>query len=164
MRIGTCEIQMSGRSAIGDLTASPDTVWARFGNEVLIAASDTQWARATRVRHTRAPEPRVTDTDIDIDRLHLVVQHGRLFQQHQLEVKVLLDKGRFLLVDLEPQVAREVALGNETCFGIQSLPRNAVVFETRRDVYWAIGSDFADPIRQRPCPLHPCRHTSGPDH
>lgn len=61
-----------------------------------------------------------------------MVQHGRLFQQHQPEVKVLLDKGRFLVVDLEPQVAREVALGNETCFGIQSLPRNAVVFETRR--------------------------------
>lgn len=132
MRIGTCEIQMGGRSAIGDLTASPDTVWARFGNEVLVAASDTQWARATRARHTRAPEPRVTDTDVDIDRLHLVVQHGRLFQQHQPEVKVLLDKGRFLVVDLEPQVAREIALRNETCFGIQPLPRNAVVFEARR--------------------------------
>ena len=68
MRIGTCEIQMGERSAIGDLTASPDTVWARFGNEVLIAAPDTQWARATRARPTGAPEPRVTDTDVDISR------------------------------------------------------------------------------------------------
>jgi hypothetical protein len=37
MRIGTCEIQTSGRSIIGDLTAVPDTVWTRLGNEVLIA-------------------------------------------------------------------------------------------------------------------------------
>jgi hypothetical protein len=132
MRIGTCEMQMGGRSVIGDLTALPDTVWARFGNEVLIAASDTQWARATRARHPGAPEPYVMDTDVDIGRLHLVVQHGRLFQQHQPAVQVLLDKGRFLVVDLAPEVAREVALGNETCFGIQPLPRNAVVFETRR--------------------------------
>lgn len=132
MRIGTCEMRRGGRSAIGDLTASPDTIWARFGNEVLVAASDPQWARATRARHTRAPELRVMDTDVEIDRLHLVVQHGRLFQQHQPEVQVLLDKGRFLVVDLDPAVAREVALGNETCFGIQPLPRNAVVFDTRR--------------------------------
>jgi hypothetical protein len=132
MRIGTCEIRRGGRSAIGDLTASPDTIWARFGNEVLVAASDTQWARATRARQTGASEPHVTDTDIEIDQLHLVVQHGRLFQQHQPEVKVLLDKGRFLVVDLEPEVAREIALGQETCFGIQPLPRNAVVVETRQ--------------------------------
>jgi hypothetical protein len=136
MRIGTCEIRADRRSAIGDLTASPDTVWARFGNEVLVAASDTQWARATRARDAGAPEPHVTATDVDIDRLHLVVQHGRLFQQHQPEVKVLLDKGRFLVVDLEPGVAREVAVGHETCFGIQPLPRNAVVCETRQSRGW----------------------------
>ena len=132
MRIGTCEIRMGGRSIIGALTALPDTVWAQFGNEVLIAASDPQWARATRARHMGAPEPRVTDTDVDISRLHLVVQHGRLFQQHQPAVKVLLDKGRFLVVDLDPTVAREVAVSHETCFGIQPLPRNAVVFETHQ--------------------------------
>jgi hypothetical protein len=68
MRIGTCEMRMGGRSILGDLTALPDTVWAQFGNEVLIAASDTQWARATRARPTGAPEPRVTDTDVDISR------------------------------------------------------------------------------------------------
>ncbi len=132
MRIGTCEMRMGGRSVLGDLMALPDTVWVQFGNEVLIAASDTQWARATRARPTGAPEPRVTDTDVDISRLHLVVQHGRLFQQHQPEVKVLLDKGRFLVVELDPAVAREAAAGHETCFGIQPLPRNAVVFETRQ--------------------------------
>ncbi len=72
MRIGTCEMRIGGRSVLGDLAALPDIVWAQFGHEVLIAASDPQWARATRARPTGAPEPRVTNTDVDISRLHLV--------------------------------------------------------------------------------------------
>jgi hypothetical protein len=60
------------------------------------------------------------------------VHHGRLFQQHQPAVKVLLDKGGFLVVDFDPTVAREAAVGHATCFGIQPLPRNAVVCATRQ--------------------------------
>jgi hypothetical protein len=108
------------------------------------------------------------ETDVDIDRLHLVVQHGRLFQQHQPEVKVLLDKGRFLVVDLDPAVAREVALGQETCFGIQPLPRNAVVVETRqssglrsepRDSIQALVTAVAQPSYQSDLETLASRHT-----
>jgi Zn-dependent M28 family amino/carboxypeptidase len=65
------------------------------------------------------------------DQLYVVVQNGRLFQQHNPDVPVLHDRGRFLLVKLDPDQARALSKKHETCYGIVPLEENQVVFNSR---------------------------------
>jgi hypothetical protein len=44
-------------------------------------------------------------------------------------VPVIHDRGRFLLVKLDPKHARQLQGSNETCFGIMPLAENQVVFD-----------------------------------
>jgi hypothetical protein len=76
---------------------------------------------------------------VDRDRLHVVVQKGRLFQREHPDVPVLIDKGRYLLVDIEPKRARRIGRSDVPCFVVQpvdALPptrvrgRHRVVFDT----------------------------------
>ena len=76
---------------------------------------------------------------VDRARLHVVIQKGRLFQREHPEVPVLADKGRFLLVDMAPSLARKLAKRKEPCFSVRTLEeldapdrgRNRVAFATR---------------------------------
>ncbi|MGH8066778.1 MAG: M28 family metallopeptidase [Candidatus Entotheonellia bacterium] len=63
--------------------------------------------------------------------LYLVVQKGRLFQQQYPDVSVLLDKGRYLAVQLSPEERAKVDTKRGSCFGICPLPANTVVFDVR---------------------------------
>lgn len=59
----------------------------------------------------------------------MVVQKGRLFQQQHPDVPVLLDKGRYLVVDLDARKARKLGQGHLPCFAIRRLPDNDVAFD-----------------------------------
>ncbi len=53
--------------------------------------------------------------------MHIVVQNGRLFQQEYPDVPVILDRGRILLVDLEPERVRQLEDKSLTCYGVAPL-------------------------------------------
>jgi len=93
----------------------------QFGDHVVYCGGGKSWGefrnRATRARATVAEHP---DT-IDSKRLHVVVQKGRLFQQEHPDVPVLLDKGRYLLVDLAPSRARRMGKRDVPCFTVRPL-------------------------------------------
>jgi Zn-dependent M28 family amino/carboxypeptidase len=59
----------------------------------------------------------------------MVVQKGRLFQQEHPDVPVLLDKGRYLVVDLDPRKAKKWDQGHRPCFAIRPLPESEVAFD-----------------------------------
>jgi Zn-dependent M28 family amino/carboxypeptidase len=59
----------------------------------------------------------------------MVVQKGRLFQQEHPKVPVLLDKGRYLVVDLDPRKAKKWDQGQRPCFAIRPLPATSVAFD-----------------------------------
>ncbi|HEY5882441.1 MAG TPA: M28 family peptidase [Nakamurella sp.] len=63
-----------------------------------------------------------------LDRLHLVVQNGRTFQQEHPEVPVLADKGRYLVVDIDPATARASIHPEQACFAVVPLPLDSTVF------------------------------------
>jgi hypothetical protein len=63
------------------------------------------------------------------ERLHVVVQNGRLFQRLYPRVPVLLDRGRFLLIDLDPDRARLLGRDHPTCYGVMPLGDRQVVFD-----------------------------------
>jgi Peptidase family M28 len=63
--------------------------------------------------------------------LHLVTQIGRLFQQEHPEVPVIVDKGRYLVVALEPGAGELLDRPQEGCYAVRRLPADAVVFAQR---------------------------------
>jgi hypothetical protein len=102
----------------------PGVSSVRFGDETLVYAEDEREAGSgARLLQRRE--------DVARDQLHVVVQNGRLFQQHHPDVPVIHDRGRFLLVKLDPARVPELTEGWGTCYGIMPLSGNAVAFEER---------------------------------
>ena len=110
--------------------AEPGTSSVRFGNDVLVFSSGPELRRAGALA-TKDADMAGGEIDVSKERMHVVVQNGRLFEQHHPEVRVIHERGRFLLVDIDPKKARKLSDENETCFGIFPLADNRVVFDSR---------------------------------
>lgn len=80
----------------------------------------------------RAARPGIEERDeiAPGEELHLVIQLGRLFQQEHPEVRVIADRGRFLVVALDPQTARRLPERDEVCYGVFPLPVDTVIFRS----------------------------------
>ncbi len=109
---------------------APGTSWVRFGQQTLLYTEGNQEGTATvsAGRGARVPS---RQEDMSKEQLHVVVQNGRLFQQHHPDVPVIHDRGRFLLVKLDPHRARELEHRHETCYGLMPLADEHVVFDVR---------------------------------
>ncbi|HEU0078566.1 MAG TPA: M28 family metallopeptidase [Longimicrobiaceae bacterium] len=115
----------------GPAPAGPGIARAQFGRETLFFQEDAAGAApAGAERSARLAQREAAATR---EQLHVVVQNGRLFQQVHPEVPVLHDRGRFLLVQLDPERARRLAQEDETCFGVLPLAEE-IVFEERAPV------------------------------
>jgi Zn-dependent M28 family amino/carboxypeptidase len=109
---------------------APGTSWVQFGRETLYytdAAPDDRGAAPAG----RGARPRSSDQDVAREQLHVVVQNGRTFQVEHPEVPIIHDRGRFLLVNLDPGKARELMEEAETCYAVTPLEENQVVFDVR---------------------------------
>jgi len=111
----------------------------RFGDDVVYCGTGKPWGefkdRANRARAAVREHPEA----VDRKRLHVVIQKGRLFQLEHPDVPVLVDKGRFLLVDLAPSRARKMGKRDVPCFSVRPADalkatrargQHRVVFET----------------------------------
>jgi len=129
----------AGMSAPSGSVASGNISWVKFGDEMVYLGQEQdldqfvgEAGRAGLVLQEHADL-------IDRRRLHIVAQKGRLFQHQHPEVAVLSDKGRFLLVDMDPDEARSADPGDEPCYSVRPLEtfaagaqgQNRVVFESR---------------------------------
>jgi hypothetical protein len=103
--------------------AAPETPWVRFGDETVFIGADEASPPARNARQL-APE-----VSVSRKQLYVVVQNGRLFQQHNPRVPVLHDRGRYLLVKLDPRRAQALSGKHETCFDVLPLIENEAVFE-----------------------------------
>ena len=117
----TSALPRAARAATAPL--APETSWVRFGDETLFYGADEAAAPARNIR-ALAPEFAVTRKQ-----LYVVVQNGRLFQQHHPRIPVIHDRGRYLLVKLDPRRARQLHGKHETCFEVLPLVDNQSVFE-----------------------------------
>lgn len=114
--------------ALTAAAADAGAAWTRLGDTLLVTGAPAQLERTAA---GRAPAERI---GVPAARLHLVIQNGRQFQQTHPEVPVLLDRGRYLVVDLDPAEAGRTVEPSERhlpCFGVRPLPANTVVFEQR---------------------------------
>ncbi|TDL38497.1 M28 family metallopeptidase [Kocuria rosea] len=114
--------------ALTAAAADAGAAWTRLGDTLLVTGVQAQLQRTAA---GRAPAERI---EVPAARLHLVIQNGRQFQQAHPEVPVLVDRGRYLVVDLDPAEAGRFVEPSERhlpCFGVRPLPANTVVFEQR---------------------------------
>lgn len=107
----------------------------KFGNEI-VEISDDSIANDTRQSATRVEH--VDNLDIeeqvheqyDSSKAHLVLQKGRLFNMEYPDIPVLYDRGRFQLVAIDPDVARNL-FDSDVCFSVRSLKSQNVVFNQK---------------------------------
>ncbi|MET0865228.1 MAG: M28 family peptidase [Nakamurella sp.] len=111
----------AGEAAAAGVAASrsPGGHWVRLGDQLMV----TSRAGAHRERTSDH------GTSIPLNRLHLVVQNGRLFQRQHPDVPVLADKGRYLIVDLDPAQAGALNVAHDPCFAVLPAPLDSVVFQ-----------------------------------
>lgn len=106
---------------------APGITSIQFGREKLLLAPEPQEPQPA----SRGARVESREEDVTKEQLHVVVQNGRLFQEHHPDVPVIHDRGRFLLVKLDPDAARALKGKAETCFGVMPVAGDQVVFDER---------------------------------
>lgn len=105
--------------------------WVQFGSDVLVYSAAGKWRGVVGGLGAAAHGAETPQGDVRKGDMHLVVQKGRTFQMEHPEARVILDKGRFLVVEMPKAEARRLAGRREPCFHIEPLRENTVVFEER---------------------------------
>ena len=132
MKLTKYQVPPKVRGGDFDLTLPSGASWVRFGNDVLLYGEEAQWKGLTnRAREARLQKQERVST-VKKERMHIVVQNGRLFQQEHPKVPVILDRGRFLLVDLDPARVRGMRRKSLTCYGVLPLGNHKVVFDVQK--------------------------------
>src|SRR5262245_50953839 len=112
VRLAICRLKADARArsaAALPLDVAPTGVsWLRFGDDIIYCGAGKSWDRLQERGRKAKLAMREHPHEIDRKRLHVVVQKGRLFQREHPDVPVLIDKGRYLLVDLAPTRARRM--------------------------------------------------------
>jgi hypothetical protein len=131
MKLVTYYLPPDARASRTDPRGLAGTSWAQFGDQVLLYADDSEGEdlatraspSALRLQEYSAPARK--------EHMHIVVQNGRLFQQEHPDVPVILDRGRILLVDLDPERVRQLEDKSLTCYGVLPLAQRHMVFAVR---------------------------------
>jgi hypothetical protein len=81
MKLAVYEVPPHDRGKRSDATLSPGGSWARFGNEVVVYSDETPWKGVVEQASRNNINLREHGGRVSEERLHVVVQNGRLFQQ-----------------------------------------------------------------------------------
>jgi hypothetical protein len=129
MKLARCQLPVDERATRLGSVATLNAGWVRFGGEVLLYAEDTKWNDVVERAKQQGLRLQEHTYLVEKDSMHLVIQNGRCFQQERPEAQVLFDKGRYLVVALDPEEATQIDGG--VCFGIKPLKENTVAFDAR---------------------------------
>lgn len=129
MKLASYRLTKKSRNAKSAIP--PNASWAQFGNEVLLYADEAESEKLAIPGTRQARQLEGRQIPLKRNQMHVVVQNGRMFQQENPKVPVLLDKGRYLLVKLDAERARQLKDASPTCYGVFPLQENQVVFDVR---------------------------------
>ena len=100
--------------------------WCRFNDETLYwTAAGASEDLPEGLRRLGGP-PQSVQGD-----LYLVVQVGNAFVDEFPDARLVINKGRYLAVELRPEEVKDIQAHEDACFGLCTLPEDAVVLETR---------------------------------
>ncbi|WP_197036160.1 M28 family metallopeptidase [Fischerella sp. PCC 9605] len=131
MQVFTCRTSTNLCESQLDLSKLSHTFWVQFGQEALLITDESDWHEILKNGERRGTPLQIRPKPSEKKNLHLVVQKGRLFQQEHPNIPVLMDKGRFLVVDLDPELVDSFNKGDEPCYAVRPLEENMVVFKER---------------------------------
>lgn len=129
MRLQSRERAASTLLRIGsesDVGRSAATRSIRFGDEVVFEAA----AGAAPRGATRQERKAIAVPSGAARTLHLVTQVGDVFRHEHPRVRVLVDKGRYLLVALDPATASRVRRHPGRCYRVEPWTGHVTAFET----------------------------------
>lgn len=106
-----------------------NTFWVQFGKETLLISDESDLNSIDNRAARAGISLEFNSLTVEKQNLYVVVQKGRLFQQEHPEVSVLVDKGRFLLVELNADLVESFQKDDEPCYGIRPVEANVVVFQ-----------------------------------
>jgi hypothetical protein len=129
MKLARYYLSPDNRSAELEAAGSLGASWVQFGNELLLYTDENQWTGLVGRAGQRTLQLQEHPATVNRENMYLVVQKGRLFQQEHPEVPVIFDRGRFLLVEIDPNRAQQLAVGELPCYTIRPLENNQVVFD-----------------------------------
>jgi hypothetical protein len=129
MKLARCRLPVDERTTRLGSVATLDAGSVRFGDEVLLYAEDAKWKDVVERAQQQSLRLQEHSDVAEKDSMHLVIQNGRCFQLERPEMQVLFDKGRYLVVALDPEEASQIDGG--VCFGIKPLEENTVAFDVR---------------------------------
>ncbi|CCE98515.1 aminopeptidase, putative (plasmid) [Sinorhizobium fredii HH103] len=159
VRLATCAIPpgwTAPRSARTATAALGGASSLQFGDQIVYLGTEGEWAGVTRSANRAGLQLGERPGSLESERLHVVIQKGRLFQREHPDVPVLVDKGRYLLVDLDPVLARRLAKRKDPCFSVlapEAVDKAArgmdrVVFASRDSGADRAASRAPDPVVQ----------------
>ncbi|HEX6255807.1 MAG TPA: M28 family metallopeptidase [Euzebyales bacterium] len=112
----------AARRGSGDQTG---VRWTRFDDQTIVWGADL---RSAAREASRGADGRSEDVaPSEAEQLALVVQVGRAFQDANPDVPVVLDKGRYLVID----VGRTAPATDDTCWTVRPLVPDTVVLARR---------------------------------
>src|SRR3954452_12987066 len=133
----TARSRAASPAAEAELGGAP---WLQFGDELVYVVQQQNWAAMTEAVSRAGDGLGEHPGTIDRARLHVIIQKGRLFQREHPDVALIVDKGRFLLVDMDPNAAQQLAKKKQPCYSVRTLDlleaigeigENRIVFEAR---------------------------------
>lgn len=130
MRFATYQIRDSGIDS-RDARAGIPGGSVRFGEELLVYAPDSEWQMLGERAGSSGLVLKEQLGEFEQEELYLVVQVGDSFRQEHPDIPVLLNKGRYLAVSLDPERARKLTAGDSCCYTMRRLEDGEVVFEMR---------------------------------
>ncbi|MDQ4028326.1 MAG: M28 family metallopeptidase [Actinomycetota bacterium] len=98
--------------------------WVRLDEAVLVWGQTEGAARSAGLRVDAPTE------EPPLENLRLVTQVGRVFERKHPDVRVVLDKGRHLVVALGGEQARRIERADDVCYRVRPLVTGETVFRT----------------------------------
>ncbi len=126
--LGSADLAAIDRNSARSIEAS---VALQFGEQSLLFADNSRWPRISATLDRAGVALSRLLKPLDGEQPFLVQQKGRLFQQHHPKVRVLYDRGRFLVVSLNAAQAKRLLDGDHLHFKVRPIEKSGAVFTSR---------------------------------
>lgn len=115
-------------ATIMNRSAAMEATWTRLGDVLVVR---TPASRAGQLLTHGKTADSARRLFVPEEHLHLVTQIARLFQEDHPEVRVVVDKGRYLVVEVDPGMPSLADGLHASCYAVRPLPADTVVFDQR---------------------------------
>ena len=103
--------------------------WARLGDKTVEWTASEEWdAFANKARQAGMSLDQAEGCEL-VGQLYLVIQTGRAFQDTYPEARIVIEKGRYLVVDLLPEEVRLFAESKDDWWTVRPLAMDSVIMD-----------------------------------